>query len=221
MQLDLDKFTELAEEVEEHDSGTRSEIYQQLDKAYETIAELIIGKKVKHKKVIQLLQQSGMEELKEHNFSGWWQSKRIKAKREETQRQYEEAAARKEAKQPASVENIQAASQARRASLSSVPRVDATRVVKKDKDVLVPWSVFVRRMKQNHMVGSDVISAVLVQTGVLDKVDKTYRLVQRCPALFNNVNPSKTLNFTDIEVWGNTLEEFVLAQVRSEDKVGT
>lgn len=36
-----------------------------------------------------------MTELKEHNFSGRWRSKRIKARREETQRQYEEAAAQR------------------------------------------------------------------------------------------------------------------------------
>lgn len=221
MQLDLDKFTELADEVEEHESGTRSEIYQQLDKAYETIAELIIGKKVKHKKVIQLLQQSGMGELKEHNFSGWWQSKRIKAKREETQKQYAEAAARKEGKSLASVDNIQAASQARRASVKKVPEINVTLLKKKDLDVLIPWSVFVRRMKQNHMISSDVISTILVQTGVLDKVDKTYKLRQRCPALFNNINPGRTLNFTDIEVWGSTLESLIMSLIPKQDKVGS
>lgn len=220
MQLDLDKFTELADEVEEHESGTRSATYQQLDTAYETIAELIIGKKVKHKKVVQLLQQSGMNDLKDSNFSGWWQSKRIKLKREETQRQYDEAAARKEAKPLASVDQIQAASQARRASLRSVPKTDVTRLVKTEGDVLIPWSVFVRRMKQNHMLGSDVISAVLVESGVLEKRDKTYSLIRRCESLFHKVNPGRTISFTDIEVWGQTLEAFVLERTSFEDRTG-
>jgi hypothetical protein len=222
MKLDLDKFTDLADEVEEGEArgGKYSAIYAELDKAYETIAELIIGKKITHKRVIELLKQSGMTELKEHNFSGWWTRKQTKAKREKTEQQYAEAKAKKEQQKPvASVSDIRERSSAARASVKGLKAIDPQKVARVDDDIQIPWTNFVTRMKQNHQIGSDVISAVLQESGVLEHKDRRYTLLVSVPNLFPNLHIKRTLVFQNVVVWGKTLEQFVLSYVGDADRM--
>lgn len=80
MQLDLTKFNDLAKEVEpEHES----ELYKQMTTAFETIYDLLVTKKIKRKKVIELLKQSGLTEVNDQKMNTWWSSKIIRTKREE------------------------------------------------------------------------------------------------------------------------------------------
>jgi len=80
MELDLRKFAELANETEpEHESA----IYVQLSKAFDVIYDLTVTKKIKRKKVIELLQKSGLVELNEIKMNGWWNSTLTKKNREE------------------------------------------------------------------------------------------------------------------------------------------
>lgn len=73
MKLDLEKFAELSKTANlSRGTGKYSHIYNELDKAWNVIADLILIKKATQKTVIKLLQDAGMKELKAHNFSGWW-----------------------------------------------------------------------------------------------------------------------------------------------------
>ena len=82
MVLDLEKFTELSKTADlSRATGKFSSIYLELDKAWSVIAELLIVKNATQKTVVKLLQDSGMRELKIHNFSGWWSKKSTQRKR--------------------------------------------------------------------------------------------------------------------------------------------
>lgn len=80
MELDLSKFGALAAEAQpEHDSV----MYVQLMKAFDVIYDLTVVKKIKRKKVIAMLQESGLKELDEIKMNGWWNSTLTKKRREE------------------------------------------------------------------------------------------------------------------------------------------
>ena len=89
MELDLSKFGALAAEAEpEH----QSELYQQLTRAFDTIYDLSVNKKIKRAKVIVMLQQSGLTELDEQRMNTWWNSTIIKKKRDDLKNQLEREA---------------------------------------------------------------------------------------------------------------------------------
>lgn len=82
MTLDLEKFTKLSKTADlNRCTGKYSHIYNELDKAWDVIIDLLLIKKATQKTVIKLLIDAGMKELKPHNFSGWWLNAASKSKR--------------------------------------------------------------------------------------------------------------------------------------------
>lgn len=79
MNFDLDTFTELAENAEVE---SRSPLYRELDKAFLTLGELIIEKKITRKQIVGMLHKSGMTEefVDETKFNAYWSSVGTKAK---------------------------------------------------------------------------------------------------------------------------------------------
>ena len=79
MNFDLDAFTELAENAEVE---SRSPLYRELDKAFLTLGELIIEKKITRKQIVGMLHKSGMdpELVDETKFNAYWSSVGTKAK---------------------------------------------------------------------------------------------------------------------------------------------
>lgn len=83
MELNLDKLSELAESADlSRSTGKYSEIYEQLDRAWDTLADLLLVKNATQKNVVAILQEAGLKELKIHNFNGWWSRSSTKKKRE-------------------------------------------------------------------------------------------------------------------------------------------
>jgi|GEM_PF-3940151 len=101
MNLDLGKLETLAEDADlSRCTGKYSAVYEELDKAWEVLADLLLVKKATQKTVVKLLQEAGMKELKLHNFNGWWSRSATKVKRE----QYIKALTEKEARKKPLIE---------------------------------------------------------------------------------------------------------------------
>lgn len=128
MGFDLSKFTDLAEEVE---NESLSPVYSELNRAFDTIAELIIEREIKHKKVVELLDKSGLDGINAAQFSAWWNSKGTKKRREEYQAQVDERnarlAARQETSTPRDADEARQVAQAKKAHAIGKPAMGTTR----------------------------------------------------------------------------------------------
>lgn len=209
--LDLSKFVELADEVDDSDTA-RSPMLAELDKAMETIAELIFSKKISHKKITSLLQQSGLSDLKLTQFTTWWNSARIKPRREALEAQYKArntkpatTASAPELRDAASIKKIASAER----TLVPTPEIkfkaiDPVDIAKAKADIMTPWSSFLTIAK-NAGISTTVISETLQSMDVLEKKGASYTFTRLIPNAIPDVEIGDPFDPKTIKVYPNTL----------------
>lgn len=212
MKLDLDALTKSADNFESTSTrgGKYSAIYNELDTAFDIIYKLRFTQKAVWKEILKLLQLHGMGELKEHNLTGWWNSKRTKAKVEKRLAEEKRQAEVKErtkakplgidiAKKPEPAPAVEPPPQVE-------PEVESNSAL--ELGIPLEWKTFVSMMKDDHEISVGEVREALENLGMIYSEGRTTYFTRSNPYFSGVTDWQEPINFAKLSV-GSKLVDVV------------